>query len=441
MRALRRATCTSTSAPARTSRSASWPRWSATSSTPRPAWIVRHHASPTATPRKLLDVSRLHALGWRHRIELREGIEATYRVVPRAPRSSPQSHAAEAGVRRDDHVGPASNGKRALITGITGQDGSYLAELLLGKGYEVYGIVRRVVDLQHRPHRPPLPGPARAGRAPAPRLRRPERRLVAQQASSRSCARTRSTTSAPRPTSRSPSTCPSTPPRSPASARSACSRRSASSASTPASTRPRPPSCSARRRRSRRRETTPFYPRSPYAAPRSTPSTSPGTTARPTACSPSTASSSTTSRRAAARRSSPARSPAPSPASRHGLQERLYLGNLDAKRDWGFAGDYVEAMWLMLQADAAGRLRHRHRRDALRARVLRAGLRPRRHAAALGGRGVGREGHRPGRASPRRGRPALLPARRGRAPARRRRPRPGAARLEPTRHLRGPRRR
>src|ERR671913_471703 len=34
--------------------------------------------------------------------------------------------------------------KRAIITGITGQDGSYLAELLLGKGYEVYGIVRRL---------------------------------------------------------------------------------------------------------------------------------------------------------------------------------------------------------------------------------------------------------------------------------------------------------
>ncbi len=32
-----------------------------------------------------------------------------------------------------------------------------------------------------------------------------------------------------------------------------------------------------------------------------------------------------------------------------GLQEKLYLGNLDAKRDWGFAKDYVEAMWLMLQ--------------------------------------------------------------------------------------------
>jgi len=34
-----------------------------------------------------------------------------------------------------------------------------------------------------------------------------------------------------------------------------------------------------------------------------------------------------------------------------GLQEKLYLGNLEAKRDWGFAGDYVEAMWLMLQQD------------------------------------------------------------------------------------------
>ena len=34
---------------------------------------------------------------------------------------------------------------------------------------------------------------------------------------------------------------------------------------------------------------------------------------------------------------------------KHGLQEKLYLGNLDAKRDWGFAGDYVEGMWRMLQ--------------------------------------------------------------------------------------------
>ena len=34
-----------------------------------------------------------------------------------------------------------------------------------------------------------------------------------------------------------------------------------------------------------------------------------------------------------------------------GVQEKLFLGNIDAKRDWGFSGDYVEAMWLMLQQD------------------------------------------------------------------------------------------
>jgi GDPmannose 4,6-dehydratase len=36
---------------------------------------------------------------------------------------------------------------------------------------------------------------------------------------------------------------------------------------------------------------------------------------------------------------------------KHGLQSHIKLGNLDAQRDWGFAGDYVEAMWLMLQQD------------------------------------------------------------------------------------------
>ncbi|WP_194409127.1 GDP-mannose 4,6-dehydratase [Microbacterium cremeum] len=36
-----------------------------------------------------------------------------------------------------------------------------------------------------------------------------------------------------------------------------------------------------------------------------------------------------------------------------GKQDKLYLGNLDARRDWGFAGDYVEAMWRMLQQDVA----------------------------------------------------------------------------------------
>src|SRR5438067_1448640 len=39
---------------------------------------------------------------------------------------------------------PATEGRRALITGITGQDGSYLAEWLLSQGYQVFGLVRRV---------------------------------------------------------------------------------------------------------------------------------------------------------------------------------------------------------------------------------------------------------------------------------------------------------
>jgi GDPmannose 4,6-dehydratase len=37
-----------------------------------------------------------------------------------------------------------------------------------------------------------------------------------------------------------------------------------------------------------------------------------------------------------------------------GLQEKLFLGNLESRRDWGFAGDFVEAMWLMLQQDKPG---------------------------------------------------------------------------------------
>src|ERR1700692_3508664 len=37
-----------------------------------------------------------------------------------------------------------------------------------------------------------------------------------------------------------------------------------------------------------------------------------------------------------------------------GLQDKLFLGNLDARRDWGYAKEYVEAMWLMLQQEKPG---------------------------------------------------------------------------------------
>jgi len=39
---------------------------------------------------------------------------------------------------------------------------------------------------------------------------------------------------------------------------------------------------------------------------------------------------------------------------KHGLDEKLPLGTLEAERDWGFAGDYVDAMWRMLQRDEPG---------------------------------------------------------------------------------------
>ena len=54
-----------------------------------------------------------------------------------------------------------------------------------------------------------------------------------------------------------------------------------------------------------------------------------------------------------------------------GLQSKLYLGNLDAKRDWGFAGDYVEAMWLCCRPKTPDDYVDRHRRDPLGPRVLR----------------------------------------------------------------------
>jgi GDPmannose 4,6-dehydratase len=69
---------------------------------------------------------------------------------------------------------------------------------------------------------------------------------------------------------------------------------------------------------------------------------------------------------------------------KHGLSKELRLGNLDAKRDWGFAGDYVEAMWLMLQQDepadyviATGE--EHSVRDFVESAFERAGLDPERH--------------------------------------------------------------
>ena len=112
-------------------------------------------------------------------------------------------------------------------------------------------------------------------------------------------------------------------------------------------------------------------------------------------------------------------------AIERGYQDRLYLGNLDAKRDWGHARDYVEGMWCILQQDTARRLRAGDRRDAHGARVRRARLRPDRPADRMARRGRRRAGllpaHRPGAGRHRR---QLSPADRSRPAARR--PRQGA---------------
>ena len=61
-----------------------------------------------------------------------------------------------------------------------------------------------------------------------------------------------------------------------------------------------------------------------------------------------------------------------------GTQEHLFLGNLDAQRDWGYAKEYVEAMWLMLQQPEPDDYVIATGRDALGPRAVRGGVRPRR---------------------------------------------------------------
>jgi GDP-L-fucose synthase len=81
---------------------------------------------PDGTPRKLLDVSKLKELGWEYKTSLKDGIEKTYKDY----------------LKKSNEKMNLSK-KIALITGITGMDGSHLAELLLDKDYEVHGIIRR----------------------------------------------------------------------------------------------------------------------------------------------------------------------------------------------------------------------------------------------------------------------------------------------------------
>jgi GDPmannose 4,6-dehydratase len=245
---------------------------------------------------------------------------------------------------------PPRNGKKALITGITGQDGSYLAELLLSKGYEVWGMIRRsssintgrINHLYQDPHEEDVRLHLRYGDLNDSssinqilKTVRPDEiyNLGAQ-------SHVKVSFEVPEYTGEVTGL---------GAIRILEAMREldinarfyqASSSELYGKVLETP-----------QRETTPFYPRSPYAAAKAYAfyvtknyRESYGMFAVNGILfnheSPRRGETFVTRKitRAVAN-------------IVHGQQECLHLGNLDSKRDWGYAGDYVEAQWLMLQAD------------------------------------------------------------------------------------------
>jgi GDPmannose 4,6-dehydratase len=244
------------------------------------------------------------------------------------------------------------NPRRALITGITGQDGSYLAELLLEKGYEVHGLIRRastfntqrIDHLYQDPHTPESKlvlhyGDLADGQSLTNLVLDVEPDEIYNLA-----AQSHVRVSFDNPLY-SVDVAANGALRILEAARQLNKRRpvrvyQASSSEMFGDVREVPQT-----------EATPFYPRSPYA------------------CAKVFAFHQTVNYREAYtlfacngilfNHESPRRGETfvtrkitrAATRIKEGLQDKLFLGNLDAKRDWGFAKEYVEAMWLMLQAD------------------------------------------------------------------------------------------
>ena len=239
--------------------------------------------------------------------------------------------------------------KKALISGITGQDGSYLAEFLLGKGYEVYGIIRRsssfntgridpIYQDPHVPHRRlhlvygDLNDASSLNRII--RTVQPDEiyNLGAQ-------SHVRVSFDIPEYTGEI----------------TGLGTIRLLEAIREAGLKPKFYQASSSEMFGKvqdvpQRETTPFYPRSPYGAAKVYAywiTVNYREAYDLFACngilfnheSPRRGETFVTRKitKAAAR-------------IKLGIQQDLFLGNLDAKRDWGFAGDYVQAMWMMLQA-------------------------------------------------------------------------------------------
>src|SRR5512145_2021719 len=242
--------------------------------------------------------------------------------------------------------------KKALITGITGQDGSYLAEMLLEKGYEVHGIIRRsssfntgrIDSIYRDPHETGVRlflhyGDLNDASSINKLLRdvRPDEiyNLGAQ-------SHVRVSFDVPEYTGEVVAL--------------GTVRILEAIRETELRTRFYQASSSelfGKVVETPQRETTPFYPRSPYACAKAYSyyiTVNYRESYNLFACngilfnheSPRRGETFVTRKitRAAVR-------------IKLGMQSCLYLGNLDAKRDWGFAGDYVEAMWLMLQQERA----------------------------------------------------------------------------------------
>jgi GDPmannose 4,6-dehydratase len=238
--------------------------------------------------------------------------------------------------------------KKALITGITGQDGSYLAELLLSKGYEVHGIIRRASTfntsrLEHLytdPHTREAALKLHYGDlSDASALARLIGRITPDEIYNLAAqSHVRVSFDSPEYTTDITAT---------GAVRLLEAIREAG-------IKPRFYQASSsemfgKAREIPQRETTPFYPRSPYG------------------CAKVYAYWITVNYRESYglfacngilfNHESPRRGETfvtrkITRAIAHivnGLQDKLYLGNLEAKRDWGYAREYVEAMWLMLQ--------------------------------------------------------------------------------------------
>src|SRR6201996_6156007 len=240
--------------------------------------------------------------------------------------------------------------KKALITGITGQDGSYLAEFLLGKGYEVHGIVRRsssfnTARIEHLYVDPHSPSPRiflhYGDLVDGTGLREVLTRVQPHEVYNLG-AQSHVRVSFDQPVYTVQSDALGTINLLEAIRDTGLPTRfyQASSSEMYGKVVETP-----------QKETTPFHPRSPYA------------------CAKVYSYWQTVNYREAYgmyacngilfNHESPRRGETfvtrkitrAATRIKEGLQKKLFLGNLDAKRDWGFAGDYVEAMWLMLQQD------------------------------------------------------------------------------------------